>query len=330
MARLDHFTRRAIRVGAVATVFILLWTLSDALVLLFGAAIVAAAISAMAGGLSRISGLPRAATLLGVVLAIPAGLVGLAYLMSGPVLREVNKLRESLPNALESANAWLVEDSGLGFSLWDILGTAGEGDLPWLSIASYATVGAGGILNALLIMFIGVYLAATPSRYLHGFLRLIPDDLGPRVGHALKAAGDGLQAWLVGQLMSMTVTGVATGAGLWFLGMPMAFSLGFVAGLLAFVPFIGPLFFTAIAVIFAFAEGPTQALHVLLLCIVVQQAEGNLFTPLIQRWAVSLPPLLSVMAVVVFSILFGLMGVLVATPMMVVLMILVEKLYVLK
>jgi hypothetical protein len=111
--------------------------------------------------------------------------------------------------------------------------------------------------------------------------------------------------------MSMAVIGMLSGVGLWLLGVPMAASLGVLAGVLGFVPFIGATLFTAIAVIFAFSQGAMQALYVLLLCIAVQQLEGEVITPLIQRWAVALPPLLTIMAVLIFGTLVGFMGVLV-------------------
>lgn len=325
---LDQFTRRAFQVGLVASVFALIWALSNALLLLFGGIVLAAIASAMAGGISRITGLPRGVALTAVVLAIPALMIGMTLLLGREVMRQVNALREGLPEAIEAANRWLEEQSGLGFSINDLLGAAEGAEVPWSNLASYAQVGMGGIVNVMLLAFIGLYLAASPGFYMRGVLRLVPDDLRPRAAYAMQAAGVGLEGWLVGQFMSMLVIGGLTTAGLALLGMPMAISLGVLAGVLGFVPFFGPIVFTGIAVVFAFAEGPMQALYVLLVCTFVQQAEGNVITPLIQRWAVALPPLLSLMAVVVFGTLFGLMGVLLATPLMVVIMILVEKLYV--
>jgi len=327
LPRLDEFTRRAVQLGAVASFFALLWLLADAFLLLFTGILLAAAISAMAGGLSRLTGLPRGATLTAVALGLPAVFIGLVLFMGPQVLREANELREGLPQALDAADAWLREQSGLGISLRALLGEARDAEVPWGRVASYASLGLGGIVNAVLVAFIGLYLAASPGSYVRGFLRLIPDDLRPRMAVALEAAGRGLEGWLVGQLMTMTVIGLMSGVGLWLLGMPMAVSLGVLAGVTGFVPFVGPFVFTAVAVVFAFAQGPMMALYVLLLSVFVQQLEGNLITPMIQRWAVALPPLISLMAVVVAGMLFGLMGVLVATPLAVVIMILVEKLY---
>ena len=81
-------------------------------------------------------------------------------------------------------------------------------------------------------------------------------------------------------------------------------------------------------VMLAFMEGADKALYVAGLCVAIQQIEGNVLMPLVQRWAVKLPPVLGITAAVIFGILFGLVGVLFATPLMVVVMVLVQKLYI--
>jgi len=110
--------------------------------------------------------------------------------------------------------------------------------------------------------------------------------------------------------------------------MPLALSLGVIAGVLAFIPFFGPIASGILAVLFAFTTGPSQALYVAGLCVLIQQIEGNVLMPFVQRWAVELPPVLGITAAVIFGLLLGLAGVIFATPLMVVVMVLVQKLYV--
>jgi predicted PurR-regulated permease PerM len=126
----------------------------------------------------------------------------------------------------------------------------------------------------------------------------------------------------------MLFVGSATALGLWLLGVPLALTIGAIAAVLAFIPFFGPIASGILAVLMAFMEGPTQALYVAGLCVAIQQIEGNLLMPFVQRWAVALPPVLGIMAAVIFGLLFGLAGVILATPLMVVAMVLVQKLYV--
>jgi predicted PurR-regulated permease PerM len=148
------------------------------------------------------------------------------------------------------------------------------------------------------------------------------------VGQALDAAGGALSRWLLGQLVTMVAVGVAVALGLSLIGTSLALALGLISGLLEFVPFFGPFASGGLAVLVAFAQGPEQALWTLGLFLLIQQLEGNLLVPLVQRWAVQLPPALGVGSVIVFASLFGLLGVVFGTPLIIVTMILVKKLYV--
>jgi len=177
------------------------------------------------------------------------------------------------------------------------------------------------------MLAVGVYLAADPALCRRGLVRLVPPALRDRIDSALGAAGYALGRWLLGQAISMLFVGSATALGLALLGVPLAGTVGVIAGALAFVPFFGPIAAGALAVLLAFIEGPTQALYVTGLAVLIQQLEGYLLMPFVQRWAVALPPVLGILAAVVFGLLFGLPGVIMATPMMVVAMVLGQRIY---
>jgi predicted PurR-regulated permease PerM len=161
--------------------------------------------------------------------------------------------------------------------------------------------------------------------YYQGLLRLVPTNARTRVKVALSSAGQGLQRWLFGQMLSMTAIATLTALSLYLLDMPLAMSVGLIAGLFAFVPFFGPIASGILAVVLAFTQGPQQALYVGILCLGIQQIESFVLMPLIRRWTVSLPPALGLLSVVIFGLLFGLMGVVFATPLTVALMILVSE-----
>ena len=110
--------------------------------------------------------------------------------------------------------------------------------------------------------------------------------------------------------------------------MPLAFSVGVLSGLLAFIPFFGAIAGGLLAVLLGFMQGPNTALYVLGLALVIQQIEGNVLMPLVERWAVGLPPVLGIAATVMFGVLFGLLGVLLAAPAMIVLMVVVQRLFI--
>ena len=175
---------------------------------------------------------------------------------------------------------------------------------------------------------LALYLAADPRRYLDGLVRLGPKPSRGKVRPALLKAGTGLQRWLMGQSISMLVIGAGTALGLWLLGLEQAFLLGLIAGVFAFVPVFGAIAAGLLSVLVAFVDGPRTALYVGLLFLLIQQIEEYIVLPFVQRWAVRLPPVLGLVAALAFGVLFGPLGVVFATPLMVVVMILVEELYV--
>lgn len=200
--------------------------------------------------------------------------------------------------------------------------------MPWRKVAAAAGVTLGALGDFILMLLLAVFLAAEPRLYRDGALRLLPVGHRRKVGEALDQCALALGGWLKGQGISMIFVGTTTALGLWLLGVPLALLLGLVAGLLDFIPFLGPMVSGALAVLLAFTEGPQTALHVAILALAIQQLEGNVMMPLVQRWAVQLPPALGVVGVVLVAGVFGLPGVLFATPLVVVAMVLVKKLYV--
>ena len=119
-----------------------------------------------------------------------------------------------------------------------------------------------------------------------------------------------------------------TWLGLMIIGVPSALTLGLLAALLEFVPFIGPIVAAVPAILLGFAAGPDKAIWVAFLFVAIQQFEGNVLEPMVQQRAVDLPPALLLFALVAGGLVFGVAGILLAAPLTVVLYVLVKKLYV--
>jgi predicted PurR-regulated permease PerM len=126
----------------------------------------------------------------------------------------------------------------------------------------------------------------------------------------------------------MFLNGGLTTIGLWILGVPLAFTLGVLAGILNFVPNFGPWIAAIPAVLVAFLQGPQQALYVGLLYIALQSIDGYILTPIVDRRSVELPPVLTIVAQVLLGLAFGFVGILLASPLTAVAMILIKTLYV--
>lgn len=314
---------------ALTAVAALLWRVREALLVGFGAIVFATVLRAIAAPLRhRLGWSDRLSVCVAVVgLLTVLGLLG--WLFGAQTARQFAELREQLPGALEKLQTW-VESSPAGRSLVESLQQGGGEKEGGASSGVNGFVGSvfGGIGHLLVIIFAGIYFALDPALYREGALRLLPPSRRPRVRKALNDAGVALHKWLVAQLIVMLAVGAMSGVGLALIGVPLALSLGLLVGLLEFVPVVGPIAAAVPGVLLAFAKGPQVALYAVLVYTAVQQIESNLLTPLIQRWAVKLPPVVALLSIVAGGLLFGVLGVIFATPLAVVVMALVQHLYV--
>ena len=321
-----YLRRLALTLGAIALA-LLAWYLREVVVLVFAGVVVAVTLTALARPMHRQFGLSRRVALFLVLLLLVLLLTGGIWLIGPALSQQFERLREELPRAIEAVGGWL-DDNSLGMALREAwIGLKADG-VPWSRVASVASVTLGSLATFGLVVVLGIYLAADPETYRKGVVRLLPPGRRALVDGALGQAGESLYRWLVGQGVSMLAVGVLTTVALYAIGMPLALALGVIAAVLDFVPFFGPIVAGALSVLLAFIEGPHTALQVAVAVIAIQQIEGNVLMPLVQRWAVALPPVLGLLSVVIFGVLFGLPGVLLATPMMVVAMSLVDTLYI--
>ncbi|MBA3598305.1 MAG: AI-2E family transporter [Methylibium sp.] len=323
----QSYLARVVAFVAIVALALLAWRLLDVIVLLFAAVLMAVALRTLARPLQEHLKLPAPLALALVVLGGLAVIALAIWLLGDRVAEQFANLRAALPPALDAARNWL-DSQPFGQTLLELWSNAKSGEAFWARLASLATMTLGAISSVLLVVVIAIYLAADPALYRRGLLHLLPLEQRPAVDGALQAAGEGLSRWLLGQGLSMLAIGTLTSIGLALLGMPLALSLGVIAGLFAFVPFFGAVTSGVLIVVLSFAQGPDKALQAAVLMLAVQQFEDMVLLPFIQRWAVRLPPVLGLVAAVMFALLFGPVGVLVATPLMVLLMILIQRLYV--
>lgn len=187
-----------------------------------------------------------------------------------------------------------------------------------------ATV-VGGIL---LVTFVAVYLAVEPRTYRNGLLLLVPQRARDRAREVMEATATVLRRWLVTQLIGMVIIGVVSTGVLLALGVQAAVALGVVAGLLEFIPFVGPIIAAVPAVAMAFLDSPEKALWVTVAYVVIQQLESNLLMPILMREGLELPPILTLLAQGALALIFGFLGVVVAVPLLAAVVVPIKMLYV--
>jgi predicted PurR-regulated permease PerM len=137
-----------------------------------------------------------------------------------------------------------------------------------------------------------------------------------------------LRRWLATQLIAMVAIGVVTTGVLLLLGVQGAVALGIIAGLLEFVPFVGPIAAALPAIAMALLDRPTKALYVAAAFTVIQQTEGHLLIPLLMKDSLSLPPVLTILTQALMATVFGLLGLLIAVPLLGAIMVAIKMLYV--
>jgi len=186
----------------------------------------------------------------------------------------------------------------------------------------------GGLASFFVMVFIGLYLAASPGTYTRGLLALFPDRQQHRVRQILLELQVSLMRWLLGRCFGIVVVGILTWVGLMILDMPLALPLALLAAALAFVPNLGPVLAILPALLLALVRGPSTVLWVVALYSAVQAFETYLITPLVSRRVVSLPPVLTIVVQIGMGMYFGLLGLLLAGPMAVVLLTLVKMVYI--
>ena len=301
----------------------LTWNYRSLLLLIFGAVLVSVIFGLIAEPINRRLRLPRAIALTIAVLLV-LGVFAIALWMFGAeIVRQSEELTELIPQAWkileERLDAW-----GLADGLRQAMG--GSGVMSNLSRMAMSL--GGGIADLVLVIVAGIFLAAQPKLYRTGLLKLIPARRRRLAAEAIEESGIALTLWLKGRLVAMAVVGILTGTGLWLIGVPAALTLGLLAAIMDFIPFIGPILAAVPAVLLAVASGPETALWTAGLYLVVQQIEGNIVDPIVQQRMVNLPPAYLLFALVAGGLIFGVPGVILGAPLSVVIFILVKRLYV--
>ena len=335
MTSRTEFTHRTlIAIGLVSLTGLVVATIvvaADVLLVMFGGILLAVFFSGLADVLARHTKLTHGgATFLVIATTLLAlGVVG--WVLAADISAQLDQLGSDVTRLWREAMQRLKEERW-GRQLLLLLsfepGTVDVAENARSSIAIAFSTTLGALVNLLIVLFLGIYLACNPDGYRRGLLRLIPPAQRPEASEILQSIAQSLRWWLFGRAVGMSIVGVITGIGLSLLNVPLALGLGFVAAVFDFVPFVGPLVAAAPALLVASSGGASQIAYVALLYAGVQLFEGYLLTPLIEQRSVKLPPALTIGGQVVSGVLVGPVGVVFATPVLAVAVLIVKRIYV--
>ncbi|HEX3727814.1 MAG TPA: AI-2E family transporter [Pirellulales bacterium] len=256
--------------------------------------------------------------------------VAVFWLVGSRLASQANELTEAVSRSLKQIADYL-DRSQWGQRILEQSPEWGkaiaQGNIP-SRISDLASSIVDFVVSTVIMLFVGLYCAAEPNTYSNGLVRLVPIEKRARAREVLQVIVYNLRWWILGQLFAMACVGVITGIGLWIAGTPLALTLGVLAAVLEIIPNIGPVLWLVPASLVALTADTDQVVRVVAIYGVTHMVESYVLIPLVQRRTVWLPPVLSILAVVVLGLFAGFLGLLVAAPLALVVMLLVKMLYV--
>lgn len=322
---IDVTSSAIFRVAIVLLVLWFLWVIRDILLFLLVAIIIASALEPLAARLQQFR-IPRPLSVLAVYAVIIALLSGVGSVLVPALVEEIRELARVLPAVYEQFTR-LLGSVGIVLGTPEAIESLRTG---LLNLGNFLTASAGeffatttslfGSLFAVFLVFVVSFYLVVNRNGLVSFIRSVtPARHQAYVIGLVERAQQKIARWAGAQLLLGCIIAVVVYVGLWALGIPYALALALLAGLLEIIPVLGPIIAAVPAVLVGFTQSVLIGVLVLLLYVVVQQAENHVLVPLIMRRAVGLNPLVTILAVLIGAKLAGFLGVLLAVPVMTIL-----------
>ena len=330
--------------GATVTTILLIWlfySVAEVLLLLFIAVIVSLYLGSVTDFLVARLPVSRPLAFTAAIFLTLGAIYGLGALLVPPVVEQTQQLFSVLPNYI---TAWQEALQRLAARFPRLLGGTANpqaemvnaivAQIEGVAAKAVPTVLSLGhqIVNVVSILVMGIYMALYPGLYREWLIALFPPVHRDTVRDVMRDIGTTLKAWIQAQLLAMTVLAALTALGLYILRVPYWLTFGIFVGAVVIVPFFGTLIGTLLPALFVLGGdgfagiGPGgHFLLVIALGVIVHIVEGNVVLPLITAKRVEIPPVLSMMAVLIVAKLFGVTGVVVAVPMAAVVMVLIRR-----
>jgi len=316
--------KRAMVWVAIVGLTILAIYISQALLVIFGGLVFASMLDGGERLLGRVLPIGRGWRL-GLVILLGVGfLVWLGYFAGSQISREAAALPEIIQAQAERGIAWL-DGHGFAIDQRDVRGMAGQ----LVGGVGTVTRAIGGVFGALstlfLIVIIGIYVALEPRLYERGVAWMLPREEREDFCITASRMASTMRRLMAGRLVGMVFEGVFTWIMLAAYGVPMAVLLGILTGLLAFIPNLGALIAGILMVLVGFSGGTDMGLYTILVYFLVQTFDGYVVIPLIAKKTVDLAPALVLGAQLVMGVLFGIIGLFLADPLLAMIKVALER-----
>jgi predicted PurR-regulated permease PerM len=328
---LKLFTKKAFVVTGIVLGLAALFFMRTLVLMVFLALLIAILWDALTGFFVRISGnrLPRTPMLAVSILLSLSVVGGAGALLTVPLRGQFRDLVEQIPALLERLRS-RVEPILSRYGL-DELGQGASGSQGFWGDAAAGGVqaigiGVVGLVGLITVLFVAFFFALHPDNYHRGVLRLVPPSRRQGFENLTGKLHETLIQWLKAAGITMIFIGIATGIALWLIGVPYALLFGVIAGVLELIPYLGPFLAFLGPFLLAASDSTSQVVWVIIAWTIVQGAESNIITPAVMAKKASLPPALTLIAIVGLGQLFGFMGVLLAPPLLAVILVVLDYL----
>ncbi len=318
-----------ITTGIVALVVVSLWILKatfSVLLLLLAGSLIAILFRGLGNLIHYFTKWNKSLCLIISVVGSILIMTGLFLLIGAKVQAQADELMKTLPKTIENARENL-KGSSVGKKLIDQVTSQSTQDKAQKFAKVFFKTTFGVLGDIYVVLFIGMFFTASPKTYAKGIIYLVPVKGQQKTKKIFEKLDKQLFNWLMGKLFSMIIVFILTAIGLAILGVKLWLVLALLAGLLSFVPNFGPVLALIPAILVALMKGTQTAVIVTGLYILIQVVESNFITPLVQKKLISMPPALIIIAQVVMGVLTGGWGLVLATPLTIILIVLLQELY---
>jgi len=307
-------------------VFLFLWFQLDLALLAFAGILIAVILRAITEWIDRHTRLSGKLAYAGTLLLIGAVMAGLGFLLVPRAIAQISVLAQSLPASMHRLEQPL-ETSQWGRELLDRARSIFHSGSIGSQISQIASAVSAGVTDMVIVVVVGFFAALNPHGYAEGMLVLFPERQRARARRIAAELERQLQWWTLGQLLPMAVLGIASGVGLTLLHVALPWTLGLLTGLAVFLPYAGTVLSGIPAVLMGLQRSPQTALWVLLLYTALHLLEGYILTPMVQKRAVRLPPVVTILVQYFFWQVAGILGLAMAAPLASAGIVLVKELY---
>lgn len=300
--------------GVAILAFLLVWFQLNLLLLAFAGILVAVLLEAMTSWVNRHTRLHGVVSYLATLLLIAVVVAGIGYLLVPRAARQIAELMNTLPSSIHRLEAPL-QKTAWGRDVIQRMQSAVRNSGTSAHVTQLAGAVSNAVTDLIVVLVVGFFAALNPRGYKEGLLALVPEERRDRARQLTDDLQHQLKWWMLGQTVPMVTIGAASGIALMLLHVPLPWTLALITGVAVFLPYAGTILAGILSVLMGLQRGAHTALWVLIVYTMLHLAEGYILTPLVQRKAVRLPPVLTILAQYFMWSVAGILGLALAAPL---------------